>query len=112
MPKRHRDLFPQIANFQALHLAAKLAIKGKRRKPGANAFFANLERELLTLEKQLIASTYRPGKYTAFEVHDPKSRMVSAAPFRDRVVHHALCAVVSPIFEAGFIGNTFANRAG
>lgn len=28
------------------------------------------------------------------------------------VVHHALCSVVEPIFEAGFIDNTFANRTG
>ncbi len=33
-------------------------------------------------------------------------------PFRHRVVHHALCAVVQPIFEAGFIDHTFANRKG
>ena len=46
------------------------------------------------------------------KIHEPKERLVSAAPFRDRVVHHALCAVVSPIFEVGFIGNSFANRTG
>jgi RNA-directed DNA polymerase len=28
------------------------------------------------------------------------------------VVHHVLCAVIGPLFERGFIGNTFANRAG
>ena len=36
--------------------------------------------------------------------------MVSAAPFRDRVVHHAFCTVVEPIFERGFIHDTYANR--
>jgi RNA-directed DNA polymerase len=95
-----------------LYAAAHRAIKGKRKKPGAAAFFANLERELLALERQLRAGDYRPGRYTAFEVNDPKRRIVSAAPFRDRVVHHALCAVVEPIFEAGFIDHTFANRVG
>jgi RNA-directed DNA polymerase len=66
----------------------------------------------LTLERQLRDGSYRPGRYTVIEVLDPKKRLVSAAPFRDRVVHHALCAVVCPILEAGFIGNTFANRIG
>jgi RNA-directed DNA polymerase len=112
MPQRHDNLLDRIANFQALHAAALRAIKGKRKKPGGAAFFANLERELITLERQLKDGSYRPGRYTAFEVNDPKKRMVSAAPFRDRVVHHALCAVVEPIFEHGFIGNTFANRKG
>ena len=112
MPRRHDQLFARIANFQALHAAARRAIKGKRKKPDAASFFANLERELLALERQLRDGGYRPGRYIAFEVNDPKRRIVSAAPFRDRVVHHALCAVVEPIFEAGFIDHSFANRIG
>ncbi len=110
MPRRQDNLFDRIANFQALHAAARHAVKGKRKKSGAAAFFANLEGELLALERQLRAGIYRPGRYVAFAVNDPKKRIVSAAPFRDRVVHHALCAVVEPIFEAGFIDHTFANR--
>ncbi len=112
MSRRHDQLFARIANFQALHAAARRAIKGKRKKPGAAAFFANLEGGLLALERQLRAGEYRPGRYVAFEVNDPKRRIVSAAPFRDRVVHHALCAVVEPIFESGLIDHTFANRVG
>jgi len=63
MPRRHNQLFPRIADFQALHAAARRAIKGKRKKPGAASFFANLERELLALERQLRAGDYRPGRY-------------------------------------------------
>jgi retron-type reverse transcriptase len=87
-------------------------LRGKRKKPGAASFFANLEGELLALERQLRSGTYRPGRYVAFQVDGPKKRIVSAAPFRDRVVHHALCAVVEPIFEAGFVDHSFANRIG
>ena len=43
MPLRHDKLFARIANFQALHAAARRAVKGKRKKPGAASFFANLE---------------------------------------------------------------------
>lgn len=112
MAKRYDDLFAGIASFAALRAAAKRAVTGKRKKASASAFFANLETELLALERQLKDGSYRPGRYVAFEVNDPKKRLVSAAPFRDRVVHHALCAVVEPIFEAGFIDHTFANRTG
>jgi RNA-directed DNA polymerase len=112
MPKRHADLFGQIATFRALNTAARNAVIGKRRKSSAAAFFANLETQLLRLERELHEGAYRPGRYIAFEVNDPKKRLVSAAPFRDRVVHHALCAVVEPIFEDGFIDHTFANRKG
>ena len=103
MPKRHDNLFGQIVSFGALRSAAQCAIGGKRKKAGPAAFFANLERELLTLERELQDGAYKPGRYFAFEVNDPKKRIVSAAPFRDRVVHHALCAIIQPIFETGFI---------
>jgi len=112
MAQRHRELSPHIATFRALRRAAMKALISKRRKPGAAAFAANLEREVLRLERELHAGRYRPGKYVTIELFDPKHRIVSAAPFRDRVVHHALMGVVGPIFEAGFIDHTFANRKG
>ena len=112
MPARARNLFDSIASFAALRQAALRAAKGKRGKPGAAAFLANLEKEALRLERELRSGSYRPGRYTVIEVFDPKHRMVSAAPVRDRVVHHALCAVTEPIFERGFIFDTYANRKG
>ena len=112
MPLRSDGLFDGIASFNALRIAARKAVKGKRKKPGASAFFANFERELLALERELRDGSYRPGRYVEIVVKSPKERLVSAAPFRDRVVHHALCAVICPLFEAGFVGQTFANREG
>ena len=112
MPRQHEDLFAAIASFHALHEAAERAIRGKRKKPGAAAFMANREKELLRLERQLIEGSWRGGGYTVIEVREPKPRRVSAAPFRDRVVHHALCKVIAPIFERGFIADSYANRTG
>lgn len=112
MPRRQTDLFDQIASFAALHRAAQAAVRGKRSKPGAAAFLARLEPALLALERQLRDGTYAPGAHVQFVVRDPKRREVSAAPFRDRVVHHALHAAIGPIFERGFIADTFANRVG
>ncbi len=112
MPRRHDDLFDGVARFGALHAAAMRAVRGKRRKPGAAAFMANLERELLRLETELRDGSWKPGGYVTIQVKDPKPRLVSAAPFPDRVVHHAICAVVEPIFERGFIYDSYANRVG
>ena len=80
MPAKARDLFDSIAAFSALHAAALRAAKGKRSKPGVAAFLANLEKEVLRLERELRSGSYRPGCYTVIEVFDPKHRMVSAAP--------------------------------
>ena len=87
MVKRQDHLFDRIADFGALYAAAKRAILGKRRKSSASAFYANLEGAVLRLERQLRDGSYRPGRYVTIVVHDPKKRMISAAPFRDRVVH-------------------------
>ena len=110
--RRHDDLFLLIASFNALRIASRKAVLGKRKKPGASAFFANIERELLRLERELLDASYRPGRYVEILIREPKQRLVSAAPFRDRIIHHALCAVIFPLFEPSFIGNTFANRTG
>ena len=112
MPKKARHLFDAIASFAALRSAALRAAKGKRAKPEAAAFLANLETEVLRLEHELVSGRYRPGRYKTIEIFDPKHRMVSAAPFRDRVVHHAFCAVCEPLFEHGFIADSYANRKG
>lgn len=106
MPRRHDRLFARIASFPSLIAAARRAARGKRRSPGAAAFLANLETSCLTLERRLKTRNWRPGHYVVMRIEDPKPRRISAAPFADRVVHHAFCAVVEPIFERGFIHDT------
>jgi retron-type reverse transcriptase len=110
MPRRHDVLIDRIVSFPALVAAARRAARGKRRNPGSAAFLANLETHCLRLERDLRSGRWRPGRYTVMQVRDPKPRRISAAPFRDRVVHHALCAVVEPIFDRGFIYDSYANR--
>jgi RNA-directed DNA polymerase len=110
--KTHRHLYPQVYAFDNLLAAFYKARKGKRSKPSVARFEYNLEREILQLERELQDKTYRPGAYRSFYIYDPKKRKISAAPFRDRVVHHALCNVIHPIFERRFIFDSYANRVG
>jgi retron-type reverse transcriptase len=76
------------------------------------AFAFHLESELLKLQQELSSETYVPGPYRQFHVYESKKRLISAAPFRDRVVHHAICNVIEPIFEATFIYDSYACRVG
>ena len=64
------------------------------------------------LERELLEGTYQSGAYHYFFIHDPKTRQVAAAPFRDRVVHHALVRVLEPLFERRFIEDSYACRKG
>jgi retron-type reverse transcriptase len=105
-------LWPELTSLLNLFDAADRAAEGKKARPDVAAFRANLEPELYRLHRQLIDGSYRPGPYHTFRIVDPKPRLISAAPFRDRVVHHALTNIVEPIFELRFIPYSFACRAG
>lgn len=110
MAKTFNNLFEGIASLSNLQEAARKAGLSKRHKPYVDAFRVNLERELWALREELLAGTYAPGPYRTFMIHDPKTRLISAAPFRDRVVHHALCNVIEPLWERRFVSESFANR--
>ena len=93
--KTYRNLYPQIWDFENLYLAYRKARKGKRGKEPAAAFEQVQEEELLALQDELRAKTYTPGPYHSFYIHEPKHRLISAAPFRDRV--DRLVLEVTPI---------------
>lgn len=110
--KRSNNLWPSITDFSNLLDAAHKAQCGKRFRPNVLSFNYDLEAHLIKLQHQLNTRTYRPGPYTTFEIKSPKSRMISAAPYRDRVVHHAVCTIITPIFDRIFIHDSYANRVG
>ncbi len=108
--KRVDSLFDRICDFENLVLAAKKAFRGKTSRSRVAQFFFNLERELLSIQADLIGERYEPRPYRTFYVYEPKRRLICAADFRDRVVHHAICNVLDPVFEARFIHDSYACR--
>jgi RNA-directed DNA polymerase len=105
-------VYTRVCSWDNLLLAYRKASKGKRGHPPAAAFEHRLEDNLLALQAELRDKTYAPGPYHSFYIYEPKRRLISAAPFRDRVVHHALCNVIEPVFERSFIYDSYANRVG
>lgn len=105
-------MFAAITDWGNLWLAYQRAARRKRRTGSAAAFEHQVADRLIALQGELQSKAYRPGAYRHFFVHEPKRRKISAAPFRDRVVHHALCNVIEPVFEARFIPDSYANRVG
>lgn len=75
-------------------------------------FGLNLERELLRLRRELQDGTYRPSKYRLFTIYERKPRVIAAAPFRDRVVHHAVMNVIERPLARTFIEDSYACRHG
>jgi len=108
----YEDLYPQVYDWDNLLLAYRRASKGKRGNPAVAAFEYRLEDNLIRLQEELVARTYQPGPDYSFYIHEPKRRLISAAPFKDRVDHHALCNVIELLFERSFISDSYANRVG
>ncbi|MFN8483789.1 MAG: reverse transcriptase domain-containing protein [Anaerolineae bacterium] len=112
MPRTARNLYPTLCSFENLYLGWRKARRGKRGQPEVATFEMRVERNLFQLQEELQSGRYRPGRYHSFYIHEPKQRLISAAPFRDRVVHHALCNIIEPVFERTFIHDSYANRVG
>jgi retron-type reverse transcriptase len=106
------ELYPRFTSFAALHAASLRAQKGKRYRPAVLTFNARLEANLFQLQHELLTFSYKPGPYRQFVIREPKRRLISAAPYRDRIVHHALCAAIVPPLEKRFITTSYANRIG
>jgi hypothetical protein len=105
-------MYASIVAWDNLWLAYRKAAKGKRGAASVARFEYQVADHLVALQADLAAKTYQLGPYTHFSIHEPKRRKISAAPFRDRVVHHALCNIIEPLFEARFIADSYANRVG
>ena len=106
------EAFRQIIAWENLLEAYRKAASGKRSLPSTARFEHQLADHLIELQEELQSQRYLPGGYVHFHIHEPKLRKISAAPFRDRVVHHALCNVIEPWFERRFIADSYANRIG
>jgi len=101
-----------VYEFENLYRSFTQSNGNKRFQPEALNFSFNLEGNLIQIQNELIWKTYQPGIYYEFYVYEPKKRLVSAPPFRDRIVHHALCNIIEPLFERKIIYDSYACRVG
>ncbi len=112
MAKTVRNLWSSLVSWDNLLLAYDRCRRRKRYKRRATEFEHLALDQLLQLQNDLSSETWQPGKYHHFHVTDPKPRLISAAPFPDRVVHHAVVNVLEPIFEQRFVFDSYACRKG
>ncbi len=110
--KKLKNIYNKIISVENLYQAAYMAARGRRYRDTTADFNFNLEEEIQRLRKELEMKTYRHGKYRVFTIFEPKERRISAAPFRDRVVHHAVHDVIEPMIDKTFIHDSYANFIG
>ena len=112
MPQSVTNLYERITDAENLFAAAQIAARGKRWSRQAVVFRGALEEEIFAIQTALQTQTYRVGAYRTFMVYEPKAREISALPFRDRVIQHALVRVIEPLVEQQFVAHSYACRAG
>jgi len=110
--KTFDNIYPSIYDFENLECAYIKARRSKRSQDEVLRFSFNLESNLIQVQNELIYKTFETGRYRFFYVYDPKTRLVASLPFKDRVVQHALCNIVEPLFEPRFIFDSYACRKG
>jgi RNA-directed DNA polymerase len=106
------NLLGQVATFENLMLAYKSCRKGKKETVGDQKFFTNYPERLLEIQEQILNGTYEWGQYREFYVIDPIKRLIMAAPFKDRIVHHAIHLIIAPFVEQDLTDAVCACRIG
>ena len=64
------------------------------------------------MRREILDGTIAVGEYRYFKIRDPKERIISAAPFRERVLQHAVMNVCHRYFDRTLIDTTYATRLG
>lgn len=108
--KRLGGIWDELTSFENLLLAYNKARKGKMKRQQVGRFTFSLEGELLRLKAELQKGAYCPGKFKQFHIYDRKPRLISAAPFRDRVVHHAVMNLIEPYVDQRLYEHSYACR--
>ncbi len=108
--KRAGELMPRITEVDNLLKAYYKACRGKRYKKSVITFSDNLYENILSLREKLISDTLEVGRYHYFRIYDPKERVICAASFEERVVHHAIMNICHEYFERHLIYDTYATR--
>ena len=110
--KRTGNLYEQICDPDNLRFAFLKAKRGKETKPGVYKYSKHLAKNLNKLHKQLASGNFDIGNYHFFTIFEPKERLICAAPFAERVLHHAIINVCHPIFESYQVFHSYATRFG
>lgn len=106
----HDGIFNQIISLPNLFIAWRAYRKGKRNKPDVQEFESALEDNVFALHHDLEYGSYRPGGYQQFRITDPKSRTISKASVRDRLLHQAIYQALYAEFDKTFIFDSYSCR--
>ncbi|MDR1345926.1 MAG: RNA-directed DNA polymerase [Bacteroidales bacterium] len=111
--KRTGNLIEMVADLDNIRYAFYLASKGRHKKREVLQWLLrDTEKEFVRMQNDFLTANIKVGDYHFFKVYEPKERLIYASAFEERVIHHALMRVCSPIFEQFQISDSYACRVG
>jgi RNA-directed DNA polymerase len=108
--KRYNNLYHQICDPANVLEAFRNASRGKSHYREVVAFKKDMESGVDRIVKLLKSKTFKNGEYIRF-VSDEygKARNIAKLPFYpDRIIQHAVCQVLMPIWDSQLIRDTYA----
>lgn len=96
--------------LNTLWKAYEAARKGKRNTIDEHRFEVNDMENICLLRDSILRRVYRPSRGVTFVVHDPVTREIVAAPFRDRVIHHFLYNISAEWWDRRFSPDSYSCR--
>lgn len=112
MVKKCKNLIDKIIDMDNIREAYRKTANSKKYTYGYLEFKEYSEVNLKLIQEELADRAYKIGEYREFIIYEPKARLISALDFKDRLVQHALCNIIAPIFEKSFMPHSFACREG
>ncbi len=108
--KRIGFLIEEITDLNNLYNAFYKACKGKKNNLEVLHYKNNLYNNLKILQNEISTGEVNVGNYKYFTIYEPKKRLICAASFPERVLHHAIMNVCHKYFENQQIEESYATR--
>lgn len=100
----------QMSDWQHVSYALHCAARGKMQHRTVQAALQSPELTISRVSHALKKGQLPCGNFHSFEIFDPKRRIIHAAPFLDRIAHHAIVLFLEPVFERMLLPSVFACR--
>ncbi len=110
--EKHQHVFEEFTSFETQYDGYRLAAKDKRYRPEVLIYTANLEENLIDGINHLIWKDYAIDGVHEFYEYFPKKRIITAWPFKNRVINCAAYTVLWPIYSRSFYEHSYGSIPG
>lgn len=108
--RRFIHTYDNIITIEKLLKAWQEFLHDKKDRKDVILFQAKLMDNIFDLHNDLKNKTYTHGGYIAFNISDPKPRIIHKATVRDRLLHHLIYQELYEYFDSKFIHDSYSCR--